>query len=190
MKEERFSSGTPSKNKISNFGDVSPLYPNFVYHSLSLNLKKNKSQEKTFIFVDCEIIICFDTLKVYITVVKEFMYFYVTTWSMLLLHASLFSFYSPNVILLRIVLLIPLKYHTQNQSCRLLQYNIITTKTYRSIFFHYLGEGSESGLVGVWIVWNLEPLASGGQSGPKLVPHIIFQFLYAWEKNSERGLII
>ena len=73
MKEERFSSGTPSKNKISNFGAISPLYPNFVYHSLSLslNLKKNKSQEKTFIFVDCPIIICFDTLKVYITVVKE-----------------------------------------------------------------------------------------------------------------------
>ena len=74
-----------------------------------------------------------------------------------------------------------------NRSCRLLQYNIITTKTYRSIFFHYLGEGSESGLVGVWIVWNLEPLASGGQSGPKLVPHIICQFLYAWEKKSEWG---
>ena len=57
--------------------------------------------------MDCPIIICFDTLKVYITVVKEFMYFYVITWSMLLLHASLFSFYSPDVILLRIVLLIP-----------------------------------------------------------------------------------
>ena len=51
--------------------------------SLSLNLKKDKSQEKTFIFVDCPIIICFDTLKVYITVVKEFIYFYVATWSML-----------------------------------------------------------------------------------------------------------
>ena len=71
MKEERFSSGTPSKNKISNFGAISSLYPNFTYHPLSLNLKKNKSQEKTFIFVDCPIIICFDTLKVYVTVVKE-----------------------------------------------------------------------------------------------------------------------
>ena len=56
--------------------------------SLSLNLKKDKSQEKTFIFVDCPIITCFDTLKVYITVVKEFMYFYITMWSMLLFHAS------------------------------------------------------------------------------------------------------
>ena len=44
----------------------------------------------------------------------------------------LFSFYSPYVILLRIVLLIPLKYHTGNRSCWLIQYNI-TTKTYRSI---------------------------------------------------------
>ena len=33
--------------------------------------------------MDCPIIVCFDTLKVYITVVKEFMYFYVTTWSKL-----------------------------------------------------------------------------------------------------------
>ena len=102
----------------------------------------------------------------------------------------LFSFYSPYVILLRIVLLIPLKYHAGSRICRLLQYNIITTKTYRSIFFHYLGEGSESGLVGVWIVWNLEPLASSGQSSPKLIPHVICQFLYAWEKSSERGLIL
>ena len=45
----------------------------------------------------------------------------------------LFSFYSPYVILLRIVLLVPLKYHTGSRSCRLLQYNIITTKTYKSI---------------------------------------------------------
>ena len=53
----------PVEKKISNFGDIFPLYPNFVYHSLSHNLKKDKSQEKTFIFVDCPIIICFDTLK-------------------------------------------------------------------------------------------------------------------------------
>ena len=58
------------------------------FTTLSLYLKKDKSQEKTFIFLDCPIIICFDTLKVYITVVKEFMYFYVTMWSMLLFHAS------------------------------------------------------------------------------------------------------
>ena len=38
-------------------------------------------------------------------------------------------------------------------------------------------------LVGVCIVWNLEPLASGGQFGHKLIPHIICQFLYAWEKK-------
>ena len=45
-------------------------------------------------------------------------------------------------------------------------------------------------LVGVCIVWNLEPLASGGQSSPKLIPHILCQFLCARGKNSERGLIL
>ena len=38
------------------------------------------------------------------------------------------------------------------------------------------------------IVWNLEPLASGGQSGHKLIPHIICQFLYAWEKTLNEDL--
>ena len=33
-------------------------------------------------------------------------------------------------------------------------------------------------------MWNLEPLASGGQSGPKLIPHVICQYLYAWEKKT------
>ena len=153
MKEERFSSGTPSKNKISNFGAISPLYPNFIYHSLSLSLslnsKKNRSQEKTFIFVDCPFIICLTLWKCISLYSKRIMYFNVTTWSKLFFARSfyefvtscfLFSFYSPYVILLRVVLLIPLKYHTGNRSCRLLQYNIITTKTYRSIFFHCLGE--------------------------------------------------
>ena len=101
----------------------------------------------------------------------------------------LFSFYSPYVILLRIVLLIPLKSHTGNRSCRLLQYNIITTKPIGPYLPLSRGR-KESDLVGVWIVWNLEPLASGGQSSPKLIPHIICPFLYAWEKNSERGLIL
>ena len=38
------------------------------------------------------------------------------------------------------------------------------------------------------IVWNLEPLASGGQPGHKLIPHIICQFLYAWEKSLNEDL--
>ena len=52
------------KYKISNFGVIF-LYTqiSFTTLSLSLNLKKDKSQEKTFIFVDCLIIICFDTSK-------------------------------------------------------------------------------------------------------------------------------
>ena len=91
------------------------------------------------------------------------------------------SFTSPYVILLKIVLLIPLKYHTGNRSCRQLQYNIITSKP-RVHIFHCSRGGRLAALVGVCIVWNLEPLASGGQSGHKLIPHIICQFLYAWGK--------
>ena len=138
MKEERFSSGTLSKNKMSNFGAISPLYPNFIYHPLSLNLKKNKSQEKTFVSVDCPFIICLTLWKCTSLYSKGLMYFYVTPWSKfvlcssstnLFLHASFSA--SIRLILLRIVLLIPLKYRRGNRSCRLLQYNIITTKTYR-----------------------------------------------------------
>ena len=54
----------PVENKISNFGDIFPLHPNFVYHSLS-QFEEGQKSEKTFIFVDCPII-CFDTLNVYI----------------------------------------------------------------------------------------------------------------------------
>ena len=46
MKEERFSSGTPSKNKISNFGTISPLYPNFIYHTLSLSRFEGKRKNR------------------------------------------------------------------------------------------------------------------------------------------------
>ena len=74
MKEERFSSGTPSKNKISNFGAISPLYPNVIYLSLSLslslNLKENeRTEKKKDIYVrGLSIYYIFDTLKVYLFV--------------------------------------------------------------------------------------------------------------------------
>ena len=71
MKEERFSSGTPSKNKISNFGAISPLYPNFIYHSLSLNLKENeRTEKKEDIYVHglFNSLYISDTLKVYLFV--------------------------------------------------------------------------------------------------------------------------
>ena len=54
----------PVENKISNFGTFF-LYTQILFTTLSLNLKKDKSQEKTFIFMDYPII-CFDTLNVYI----------------------------------------------------------------------------------------------------------------------------
>ena len=158
MKEERFSSGTPSKNKISNFGTISPLYPNFIYHllsvclsvclsvslSLSLNLKKwkNRKEERRLCPWTVQFIIHiwhFESVSLYI--LKDSCIFMLPrglscSWQFcykFVVSHFLFSFYSPYVILLRIVLLIPLKYHTGNRSCRLLQYNIITTKTYRSI---------------------------------------------------------
>ena len=147
MKEERFSSGTPSKNKISNFGTISPLYPNFIYHSLSLSLSLSQFEEKTKVkkrhlyswtvhllyiwhFESVSLCIvkdsCILMLPRGLSCSLQFCYEFVESH-------FLFSFYSPYVILLRIVLLIPLKYHTGSRSCRLLQYNIITTKTYRSI---------------------------------------------------------
>ena len=67
--------------------------------------------------------------------------------------------------------------------------NIITSKP-RGPYLPLFKRRKTSDLVCVCIVWNFEPLASGGQSGHKLIPHIICQFFYAWEKNSERGLIL
>ena len=142
------------KNKISNFGAIF-LYTQILYTtlflSLSLNLKKSKSQEKTFILVDCHnyymfwhfesVYNCSKGIHVFLCYLVVYVVICRSTTNLLLSH-FLLSFYSPYVILLRIVLLIPLKYHPGNRSCRLLQNNIITTKTYRSIFFHYLGERS------------------------------------------------
>ena len=93
MKEERFSSGTPSKNKISNFGTISPLYPNFIYHSLSLSLSiwrkmKEKKRRKTFMIVDCPFIIYLTLWKCISLYIKGFMYFNVTTWSKLFFAVS------------------------------------------------------------------------------------------------------
>ena len=99
----------------------------------------------------------------------------------------LFQLHVASVILLKIVLLIPLKYHTGNRSCQLLQYNIITSQP-RGPYLPLSRGGSLVALVGVCIGWNLEPLASGGQSGHKLILHIIFQFLYAWEKTLNEDL--
>ena len=162
MKEERFSCGTPSKiifdgvpqenfhgvpqEKISNFGAISPLYSNFIYHppSLSLNLKKrkNRKEERHLCPWTVQFIIhIWHFESVSLCIVKDSCIFMLPRglscslqfcYEFVVSH-FLFSFYSPYVILLRIVLLIPLKYHTGNRSCRLLQYNIITTKTYRSI---------------------------------------------------------
>ena len=79
----------PVKKMISNFGTFF-LYTQILFTTLSLNLKKDKSQEKTFIFMDYPIIYLwhFDHIYVY-NRSKELMYFHFTMWSMLLFHAFL-----------------------------------------------------------------------------------------------------
>ena len=109
-------------------------------------------------FMDCSFIIYFDTLKVYIIVVKDSCILMLPRGRSYYLHCLLricnfmffSSFTSPYVILLKIVLLIPLKYHTGNRSCRLLQYNIITTKPIGP--YPPLSRGRKESDVGVWIV--------------------------------------
>ena len=117
------------------------LIPNFIYPlSLSLSLtiwRKTKEQKrrKTFMFMDCSFMIYLTRWRCISMCSKRLIYFNVPTCLKLLFAASatnllfyVFSFYSPYVILLKIVLLIPLKYHTGNWNCQLLQYNIITSK--------------------------------------------------------------
>ena len=73
------------KNKISNFGTFF-LYTQILFTtlSLSLNLKKDKSQEKTFIFMDYPIIYFWHFERIYIyNRSKEPMYFHFTKHGLL-----------------------------------------------------------------------------------------------------------
>ena len=200
MKEERFSSGTPSKNKISNFGAISPLYPNFIYHPLSLSQFEEKQKSRKDIYIrGLSIHYTYLTRWKCISLYsKGFMHFNVTTWS-----KSFFAVASTNLLphasfsaSIRLMLsCLELSYQFLKNITRETgvadYYNIILLRQKLIGSYLPLSRGrKESGLVGVWIVWNLEPLASGGQSGPKLIPHVICQFLYTWEKDSERGLIL
>ena len=143
------------KNKISNFGTISPLYPNFIYHPLSLSQFEEKQKSRKDIYIrGLSIYYLFWHFEsVSLCTVKDsciFMlprgrslFFAVLLWIcyFMLPFQLLFALcYLASIRLMLSCLLIPLKYHTGNRSCRLLQHNIITTKTYRSIFFHYLGE--------------------------------------------------
>ena len=144
MKEERFSSGTPSKNKISNFEGYFSFIPK-LYIPLSLSQfegkRKNRKERHLCPWTVQFIIHIWHFESVSLCIVKDSCIFMLPRGLCCSLQFCyefveshfLFSFYSPYIILLRIVLLIPLKYHMGNRSCRLLQYNIITTKTYRSI---------------------------------------------------------
>ena len=97
MKEERFSSGTPSKNKISNFG-LFLLYTQILYTTLSLSQfeEKQKSRKDIYIRGLSNYYMFWHFESVY-NCSKRIIYFYVTTWSKfvlcssstnLLLHAS------------------------------------------------------------------------------------------------------
>ena len=178
------------KNKISNFGTFS-FSPKLCL-PLSLNLKKDKSQEKTFIFMDYPITYFWHFEHIYVyNRSKELMYFNFTMWVYAIIPCFPFSFYSPCIILLRTVLLIPKVSHGKPElpTTTIAVLILLQPKTYRLTFFHYLGERRKRP-GGCVIVWNLEPLASGGQSGLKLFPHVICQFLSAWEKNSEQDLFL
>ena len=84
------------------------------------------------------------------------------------------SFTSPYVFLLKIILLIPLEYNITRETGIADYYNIILLRLNLEVhIFHCSRGGRLAALVGVCIVWNLEPLASGGQSGHKLIPHIV-----------------
>ena len=151
MKEERFSRGTLSKYKISNFWAIF-LSTQILCTTLSLSQFEGKQKSRKDIYIRGlsyyymfwhfeSVYNCSKGIHVFLCYHVVYVVLCRSTTNLLLSH-FLFSFYSPYVILLRIVLLIPLKYHTENRSCRLLQYNIITTKTCRLIIFHCRGEGS------------------------------------------------
>ena len=77
------------KNKISNFGTFFRYTQILLPLSLSI-WKKDKSQEKTFIFMDYPIIYFWHFEHIYVyNRSKEPMYFHFTMWSMLLFHAFL-----------------------------------------------------------------------------------------------------
>ena len=111
--------------------------------SLSLNLKKDKSQEKDiYIRGTVQLLYVFDTLKSVYNCSKGIHVFLCHH----VVYVVISCFFSASIRLMlsciELSLLILLKYHTGNRSCRLLQFNIITTKTYRSVFFCYLRERS------------------------------------------------
>ena len=133
--------------------------------------------------MDCPIICFWHSERVYISS-KGFYVFSFYHVVYVVTSCFLFSFYSPYVILLRIVLLIPKVSHGKPELPTTAILILSQLKPIGSLSSIVSGK-EESGLVGVW---NLEPLASGGQSGPKLFPHVICLFLYAWEKNSEQDL--
>ena len=148
-------------------------------------------------FMDCSFIIYLTHWRCISMCSKRLIYFNVPTWSKLLfaVFKSLLCHISfPASIRLMICSLknCPINSFKISQGKPELPttiINIITSQP-RGPYLPLSRGGRLVALVGVCIVWNLEPLASGGQSSPKLIPHIICQFLCARGKNSERGLIL
>ena len=186
MKEENSPVEPRQKNKISNFG-TSFLYTQILFTTLSLSIwRRIKAKKRHLYSWTIQLYVLKLRTYIYITVVKNLCIFILPCG---LCCYFMLSFQLLFAILLRTVLLIPKISHGKTGVADYNNINIITTKTYRLVIFHYLGERRKRP-GGCVIVWNLEALASGGQSGPKLFPHVICQFLYAWEKNSEQDLFL
>ena len=97
------------KNKISNFGTFF-LYTQILFTTLSLSIWKRIKARKRHLYSWTILLYIFDTLNVYIyiyiTVVKNLCIF-ILPCGLCYYFMLPFSFYSPYVILLRTVLLIP-----------------------------------------------------------------------------------
>ena len=137
----------PVENKISNFGDIFPLHPNFVYHSLS-QFEEGQKSEKTFTFVDCPIICFWHSERVYINS-KGFYVFSFYHVVYVVTSCFLSSFYSPYVILLRTVLLIPKVSHGKPELPTTTILILLRLKPIGSLSSIISGK-EESCLVGVW----------------------------------------
>ena len=116
-KKKKFSSGTPSKkNKISNFGAIF-LYTQILYTTLSLSQFEERQKSRKDIYIRGlsiyymfwhfeSIYNCSKGIDVFLCYHVVYVVLCRSTTNLLLSH-FLFSFYSPYVILLRIVPLIP-----------------------------------------------------------------------------------
>ena len=137
------------KNKISNFGTFFRYTQILLPLSLSI-WKKDKSQEKTFIFMDYPIIYLWHFERIYVyDRSKEPIYFHFYHVVYVIISCFPFSFYSPYIILLRTVLLIPKVSHGKPELPTITILILLQLKPIGSLSSIISGK-EESDLVGVW----------------------------------------